>query len=249
MSAFLGIAGYEYRMGVRRWGLWLAFVVAGIPFFLNPLGGHDIEQMTSVWQMAASAALMANLLLPVVAGIAMADRLERDMRLGVRELQSATPLPRLTYVLAKYVGAVLVVATPSLLVSLAVDGVMVAQGAPVTLFGASLAAFAAINLVAYLFVGAFALACPLVMPVRVFQVLVTGYWIWGNFLSPQVMPTLSETLLTASGRWVAGGLFGMPWYDNTQATPLEAIVNLALIGLAATAALLALGHILERQSA
>ena len=125
---------------------------------------------------------------------------------------------------------------------------MVARGAPVALFGASLVAFLVINLVAYLFVGAFALACPLFMPVRVFQVLFTGYWIWGNYMSPQAIPTLSDTLLTVSGRWVARGFFGLAWYDQTLATPLEAAANLVLLGLGAAVALVALDRILARQS-
>ena len=42
------------------------------------------------------------------------------------------------------------------------------------------------------FVVAFALACPVVMPPAVFQILFVGYWFWGNYMSPDIVPTLKK---------------------------------------------------------
>src|SRR6185436_5849652 len=72
------------------------------------------------------------------------------------------------------------------------------------------AAFAAITVPAFAFVVAFSIACPLFMPVPVYQVLFTGYWFWANFVPPALFPTLNGTLVTPSGIFALQGLFGGP---------------------------------------
>jgi len=37
MSAFLGVARYEYRMSIRRWGMWIAFAIAALPYIIPAL--------------------------------------------------------------------------------------------------------------------------------------------------------------------------------------------------------------------
>lgn len=144
MHTFFGIVRYEYRMAVRRWGLWLGSLLAGALFFLSldvDPGGAAVD----AWQAAGSLAMVLNMLLPVVAGIMTADRLPRDSRLGVWELLQATPMPRAAYVPGKYLGALLATLTPVLLFLAVGTGLMVACGAPVALVGTSALAFLAIN--------------------------------------------------------------------------------------------------------
>jgi hypothetical protein len=47
---------------------------------------------------------------------------------------------------------------------------------------------------------AFSLACPLVIPLRICQVLFTGYWFWGKLISPKVFPTISDTQSSGTDR-------------------------------------------------
>lgn len=253
MSSVLGVIRYEYRMAIQRWGVWLAFALAGAAF-LSSMGGDTLSALAygknavSYWAVAGLAAWVMNTMPPVVGGIAMADRLARDRQLGVRELLRATGLSRWAYILGKYLGVVAATLTPVLLMTVIHAAGAVAAGASPKLLGASLLAFLGINVPAYLFVGAFALACPAVMPVRVFQVLYTGYWIWGNYISPQVMPTLSETLLAPSGRYVRGAFFAAPDMSMGEAhTVAEAILNLGLLAGLAGLALLALERYLAWQ--
>jgi ABC-2 type transport system permease protein len=82
------------------------------------------------------------------------------------------------------------------------------QGMPVAFLGYTWLAFLSISVPAYAFITAFSLACPVLMPVRVYQVLFTGYWFWGNFLNPEAIPTLNGTLLTAGGSYAMEGFFG-----------------------------------------
>jgi ABC-2 type transport system permease protein len=249
LSTLLGVCWYEASMGIRRWGVWVATLLLAAPA-INNLTGEQVAQR-SVWTSAAMVAVLVNVLTPVVGGIAMADRLHRDSRLGVLELLRVTPLSRAAYVLGKYVGAVAGAVAPVLAMSLAIDVVLVLTGAPPALLGAQVVAFLTINVLTYLFVGAFSLACPLFLPLRVYQVMFTGYWFWGNFLNPRVFPTLAGTLLTPSGVYVASGLFAgddrLPWWDAY--TPEQGLANVALLLACAAAALLALDRYLALQEA
>ncbi|HOG46667.1 MAG TPA: hypothetical protein PLB78_08475, partial [Anaerolineae bacterium] len=103
---------------------------------------------------------------------------------------------------------------------------------------------------AYLFVGAFSLACPAVLPVRVYQVLYTGYWFWGNFLNPKFVPTLAGTLLTPSGEFAAAGFFSASMVSGmvSSHTSLEAVLSIAVLLACAAAALFALERYLAWQA-
>ncbi|MHB1415528.1 MAG: ABC transporter permease [Chloroflexota bacterium] len=252
MRSFWGVVSYEYRMGVRRWGMWLAFLLAGAPYITNFAASFEVWQSGQAidsWRMAGTTALMTNVLMPVVGGIVIADRLARDRRLGVWELFWSTPLSRTGYVLGKYVGAVLAVLTPVLAIWLAALAAYVATGAPLAFATPALAAFLTVIVPAYAFVGAFSIACPAVLPVRVYQVLFTGYWFWGNFLNPDFLPTLAGTLLTPSGEYAAAGFFATGFGPGQGHTAFEAVLSLLVLAACAGAALFVLERYLAWQAA
>jgi ABC-2 type transport system permease protein len=178
---------------------------------------------------------------PVVAGILSADRVQRDFRLRLRELQDSTPQSRHAYVLAKYFGALVSSLLPLFLWVMGIAAVLTAVGrAHASMLSAVPVAFLAITVPAFAFVVAFSLACPMVMPLSIYQILFTGYWFWANFIPPQLFPTLNGTLLTPSGMFVQKGFFGA--HHNAA----DAVANLAVLGLCSAAALafldLYLGH-------
>lgn len=271
MSVFLGIVRYEYRMAVRRWGMWVASAIAALPSILSACTDQVRASNAPIWAVAGTLALSLNMLMPIIGGVSMADRLPRDDRLGTRELLASAPLRRHVYVLGKYVGVVAATVTPVLaaIVLLAaiisVRSLGVAAGARLpaalhrqlvlrqlgvaptellSMIGSLLVAFLAINLPAYLFVGAFSLACPAVLPVRVYQVLYTGYWFWGNFLNPEFIPTVADTPLAPCGKFVAGAFFGVGMAGTVVTEPLytagEAVLNISVLLACAAAALIAL---------
>jgi hypothetical protein len=112
------------------------------------------------------------------------------------------------------------------------------------------AAFLAITVPAFAFVVAFSLACPLVMPPSLYQILFTGYWFWASFIPPQLFPTLNGTLLTPSGIFAQQGFFGghvsQTLAGAAQRTPADAAANLAVLGLCSAAALFLLDLYLGR---
>ncbi len=246
MNVFFGVFRYEYRMSIRRLSLWLTFGILMVPYltsaFTPPSMNDRLPAANEVVSFAGTFSFMLNLFTPVVAGILIADRLVRDRKLGVDELLQSTALPRWAYLAGKYTAALLSLSTPVLLCSLLFGLIMIASGAPLGLLPAILLTFMGINFPALAFITAFSLACPLVMPVRVYQVLFTGYWFWGNFLSPEVLPTLNGTYLSASGVFAMDGLFGGvfggggPNWVNTT-TALDAYLNYAVLAVCIAAAL------------
>ena len=138
------------------------------------------------------------------------------------------------YVAAKYVGVLLSVLMPMFLLVFVTGTVLVAKGlAPLSFLWPLLLAFLSIAVPAHAFVVAFSLACPLVMPLRVYQVLFTGYWFWGNLLTPKAFPTISDTVLNAVGQYLLQAFFAI-YTDSTHKveggfTPPEAVLNLIVL--------------------
>jgi hypothetical protein len=109
-------------------------------------------------------------------------------------------------------------------------------------------AFLAIVIPSAAFVTAFSLVLSLFMPLRVYQILFVGYWFWGNYLNANVIPTLNGTLLTTSGLHAYIGYFG--GYPGVEGpllfSPIDATLNLLVLGVAVVFALMAAIHSLNR---
>jgi len=261
MQRFLGIFRHELSMALRRKGLWIAY---GLLFLFHtvllfsppPLGEMvkgEVISRSEAWSVAGRFLVAVNVFFPVVAGILSADRMRRDIRLGLRELQESTLLSRPVYVLAKYLAALASCLLPLFLWVMAIPAVMIAMGhATVDILLAVPVAFLAITVPAFAFVVAFSLACPMVMPPSVYQILFTGYWFWANFIPPKLFPTLNGTLLTPSGIFVLQAFFGVPASPASQGagqyTPADALLNLAVLGLCIASVLLLLERFLKRQA-
>ncbi len=240
MKDFIGVFRCEYTMSIRRLSLWLAFGLLLLIYLIPAFGPPDlagaIPAENEILPFVATNAFMLNIFMPVVGGILAADRLVRDQKLGMDELLWSTSLKRGTYLAGKYFATLLSIATPVLLGSLILSAQAVAVGAPLAVLPASVLAFLGINLPAYAFITAFSLVCPLVIPVRVYQVLFTGYWFWGNLLSSKVIPTLNGTYLTPNGLFVSYGFFGGLYQGSGPehiiiSPQIEAVINLAVLGV------------------
>ncbi len=257
MKQFMGLVQHEFNMSIRRKSLWIGNgLVAGL-FIISLLiqgpdeGRNYFAGNSSTWQEAGDMVYMFNMLIPLVAGILASDRLKRDYQIGIRELQISSSIKDGTYLAAKYTGVLLSTFLP-LVISvwgLAVYG-MICGLPPLDLLLSMMAGFALISIPTFLFVVAFSLVCPLVIPVRIYQILFTGYWFWGNFLSDKVFPTISGTLLNASGIYALQGFFvgtlsrtGKPLH-----TPVEAVMNIVVLLVCAAFAMTAGRYYLSRKS-
>ena len=258
MSQFFGVTRHEFNMSVRRPGFWIAYALLGSFYTITMLmpsvdGSSDVIPPEQVWSEAGHIVFMFNIFMPLLAGILSADRMQRDFRTGVRELQRSAPLSAPVYILAKYLGVLVSVLTPMFILVMVTSVLLVLKRlAPVEYLWPSLLAFLSIAVPAHAFVVAFSLACPLVIPLRVYQVLFTGYWFWGNLLSPKAFPTISDTMLNAVGQYPLQAYFGM-FTDSTQAvtdgfTPPEAVLNLIVLIACIAVALFAIDRFLHWQA-
>ena len=229
-------------MSIGRKALWIAygclFVFHTVLLFSPPPVGEwaagEIITADQSWAVAGRFLVAVNVFFPVVAGILTADRMQRDFRLGMRELQDSTPLSSAAYVTSKYLGVLASYLLPVFVWVMAIGVTMVAIGhASASILAALPIAFAAITIPAFAFVVAFSIACPLTMPVSVYQVLFTGYWFWANFIPPKLFPTLNGTVLTPSGIYALQAFF-----DGVVSTELagsgsftagDAALNLAVL--------------------
>lgn len=247
MSEFLGVVKYEFRMQIRRPSLWISFgLIAVYGYFV--MGGGATQLYASLQQELASHSLLytvvdsvatGELILPLCVGCLLADRLVRDRRVKVDELFTTMDTPLHTRLWGKYIGALIATIVPLLLVLCFFQGYIFIVSHNLLVIPLFLFAFLVVALPGLLFVSAFSLACPMVMPIPLYQILFAGYWLWGNlFLKQQVLPTLSRTILTPSGAIIANGFFG----TNTELlgiTPPSAAVA-SLVVLLSTAALVML---------
>ncbi|GAA0833068.1 hypothetical protein ACFQVD_25295 [Streptosporangium amethystogenes subsp. fukuiense] len=204
---------YEFRMQIRRpmlwivYGLTLAVTVAGFgsTYVTLDLGGGQGTLPNTA--MVASATLLMSLL-PIVYGCLLADRLVRDRRLGVAGILDTTPTGHTARLVGKYLGTCAATVTP---LALAYFGravaYAIAEGEPSAL-GWAVAVFVVAIVPGLLFVGALALAGPLLMPPMLFQVLFVAYWFWGSLIPPSMMPTVSHSILSPNSQYVAYGLLG-----------------------------------------
>jgi ABC-2 type transport system permease protein len=260
VSRFFSVVCHELLMSIRRPGLWvgygllIAFYIVTSILPIVPWSTVEVIPSEQVWPEAGLTVFMFNIFFPLLAGILSADRLQRDFRGGVRELQRSTPLSTGAYILAKYLGVLLSVLAPVFALVLINTVLMIAMGiAPAEFALPSLLAFVLIAVPSHAFVVAFSLACPLVIPLRVYQVLFTGYWFWGNLLSPQAFPTISHTILNAVGQIPLQVVFhefqGSTHPLDKGYTPLDAVLNPLVLAACIIAVFFVLFNYIRRQEA
>lgn len=202
-------ARYELRMMLRKRSLWIALgIIVALTGLASSRQLGDVVRDEDARNAMASTALLVNLFLPVGYGSLLADRLVRDQRLGVAPILDATPASPVARLLGKYVGACGAVLVPLATVYFGFAIVYTVVSGRLAGLGWALAGFAVVLLPAALFVGAFALAVPLIMPAALFRVLFVGYWFWGNAIQPTAMPTLSQTVVSPIGAYPLHVLLG-----------------------------------------
>lgn len=258
LAIFSGVMRYEYRMQIRRRSLWITYAI-----FALLLGaivfGNDSSTMYKVLvhpetvplsEVVVYWATVVNYLFPVVVGVMVADRLPRDRRTKEQVLLTTTSGTLHSRIFGKYLRSTLAVITPMLIVySLSIAYVLY-QTHTIMAIPLAIAAFASVVLPGVLFVSTFSLACPVILPVPLYQFLFVGYWFWGNLFPPnRGIPTLSNTLLLPLGGNAAMGFFGVQSSAIDHATVMQGVASIALLSGIAALVLVTLFYILKCQQA
>ncbi len=230
---------YEYLMQIRRWGLWIGLLLTvGLFFFLLLRATASAKVVppdyaAQPWKLATILLEEFALFAPIAAGILAADRFSRDRTLGTGELINSGLSSRLPLVLGKYVGSVLAVFTPPLIVLVGTLAYLAVYYHQPAVFLTAPVVLLAVVVPSWLFVVAWSLIFPLVMPLRLYQVLFAGFWMWAAAVPPDRMPTINFSIFGVNGQYAHYAFF---INDPAQSASLRppatvglAVVNMALI--------------------
>jgi ABC-2 type transport system permease protein len=216
VKAFLGTVRYELVMQLRKRSLWATYAVLAVVLGLVS-GGQVVRVLDEPGARHAMVltGVILTTLLPAAFGCLAADRLVRDRQLGVAPLLQATPAAATGRLLGKYLAVCAGTGLPIVLLYLLVATAYAAGHGTLAPYGWSLAVIGALLVPALLFVGAFALLCPLLMPAALFRVLFVGYWFWAAVMGPAVLPTVNGTVLCPDNGYLLQVVFGYYGEDNT----------------------------------
>jgi len=234
IPVFFGVLRYEFWMQFRRRALWITIICFILFISWRGFGGIFRELIGNPFHFQllpfiADWTSSINAIFPIAIGVLLADRLPRDRRTKVDELFTTMPGKLSTRLVGKYLGSTLATLIPVFAIYSIGIGCILYQNHDLSIIPMALATFAVIALPGILFVGAFSIACPSLLWVPLYQFLFVGYWFWGNLLSPRVgIPTLSKTILTPIGGYMATGFFGDP-YGQPGATPLQGVESIILL--------------------
>jgi hypothetical protein len=210
MSETFGVLRYEYLMQIRRWGLWVScgLLVGFFCFFLVSQPDQVGRQLAPTsWALGANLISLLNVLAPVAAGILIADRFPRDRQLHMQELlASVAPSSRLL-ISGRCLGSLLATLTPALLVLLAASTYLTLYlKMPVALLTLPVT-FLVLVVPTWLFFTAWSLIFPLVLPLRLYQVLFAGFWLWAIYINPNNLPTIDNSIVDVSGEYARYAFF------------------------------------------
>ena len=234
MKEFFGVIKYEYKMSIKRKGLliisllFIGFYIYSMTSSYEPIKPENMNTR-SYLMTAGNSAFFVNLFFPVFVGISAADRAIRDNKIGVKEIFRSTRISNQMHLFGKYIGVTLSYVTIELIIGSVVGILFVLVfHYPLVLILYSIIAILVIAVPALFFVIGFSLVCPYFMPLRIYQILFTGYWYWGNYINPDFIPSISRTILNASG------MYPMYRYFDTESilasnNPPNAILNIIVI--------------------
>jgi ABC-2 type transport system permease protein len=259
MRETLAVFRYEYLMQIRRWGLWIGlFLAIGVFFFLllrataNPKA-LPADYTTQPFKLATLVIEEFNLFAPIAAGILVADRFTRDRLLGMGELINSSLPSKLPLVLGKYAGSLLAIFTPPFILLVASVTYLAVYFHQPAVFLTAPVVLLAVVVPAWLFVVAWSLIFPLVMPLRLYQVLFAGFWMWSSAVPPDRLPTINFSIFSVNGQYAHHVFFlndpAGSHYFRPPATVGWAIFNICFIVGLSVVALALMPLVLRRQEA
>ncbi len=253
MKYLYGVIRYEYKMSIKRIGLLVIFALFALFFVLTTFISREdfiagAAMDGALWPTAANV-MIINLFVPVVCGILASDRIVRDEKLYMRELLRTTILSNKQYVWGKYLGVTLSEVTCILVITFSLGLSLFFIGLPFEIIPMCLLISLAVNVPAVVFVNAFSLMCPSWMPVRIYQILFTGYWYWGNYLNAEKFFSISDTILNVAGFYPLEAYWGITYGAPRGYTPVDALLNLLVIIVLAATALFVEERIIRQREA
>ncbi len=203
----------ELLMQWRRWGLWLAFGAtlaimslifisnaANIKYAPHANGPYtNLDEFINLYLYVTgrySVTLMA-----IIAALLVADRMVRDKRLGMAELQQVTTEGYPVYVLGKFIGNFVAMLIPAFVVLMSCGIALASLGFPLEMLRSLAWAFVLVFIPAFAVVIALTLLLASIVPLRVVQIGFPLLWLYST-LSPLGWHTLNDTIFNPVGRYI-----------------------------------------------
>lgn len=234
----------EIAMQWRRWGLWLTFAcVTGLLFLLTVPSAIFLRHLppTSLYVrqhytpadlnnlMTLGTTIYAAIFYGLIAALLVVDRVRRDQRLGMVELQRAAPQGSARYVLGKFLGNYVAVLLPTLLGYLLCALITLPLGWTVVLLAKFLLAFLLVFVPSSLAAVGLTLLLASLLPVRIVQVGFSLLWFEINLgIGWRV---LGYSIFNPSGLYVYPVFFPTPPMQYTQ-PGFQTSMSLALLNMA-----------------
>jgi ABC-type transport system involved in multi-copper enzyme maturation permease subunit len=255
-TALRGAFAYEFRMQIRRPALWIVMLCFGALQAVLGNGAlfdlllHNPGHYSGVLQVV-DWATRVNVLFPILVGVLLADRLSRDGRTRMNEVLNTLPASLGSRLAGKYLGTTLASILPVFLYYCLGLGLLSYSRHDLLIFPLGLEVFAAVILPGILFISAFSIACPAFIWTPIYQFLFVGYWFWGNLFPANIgIPTLSPTILTPIGGYMAAGFYGYnDVYQVHTATSWQGAASLSVLVCIAVLAIVALSWLLKWRQA
>ncbi|MGH2501088.1 MAG: hypothetical protein ACRDID_01095 [Ktedonobacterales bacterium] len=244
----------ELVMQWRRWGFWLTFgcVTAALllltaqaaTFLLHPpatsmyaRAGYTRSELNNL--ITLNTTMYAAMFFGLVVALLVVDRLKRDQRVGMAEVQGSTPQGAIRYALGKCFGNYLATLLPTALAYVLCALLAIALGWPILLLPKFLLAFVLVFVPSSAAAVTLTLLLSSVAPVRIVQVGFT--LLWFEFNLGLGWRALGYSILNPSGLYVYPVFFPVPLMQYTQpgfhtSMPL-ALLNIAALLLTAFVAL------------
>lgn len=213
----------ELLMQWRRWGFWLAFAAAwAVILFILFSNGHVLRHLDTIFRgLSVTPTEIVNyyvdantlypiLLFPIIGSLLVTDRMERDRRLGMAELQRAAPQDTPVFVLGKFLGNYIAVLLPTFVAYTFFSIVMLVLGAPVALLPTAFYAFVLVFLPSLAVMIALTLLLSNVLPLRIVQIGFPLLWLYST-RSPLGWHTIDDTIFNPRGRYVLPVFFPSPF--------------------------------------
>lgn len=233
----------EIRMQWRRWGLWLAFAGAlGLillaTFNQGPSHLHYLQTKLH-WTTAEVAndvtftiTYLIDFLFPPLAALMISDRLVRDSKLAIAEMQQATPQSSGVYILGKFIGNYIAMLVPTLLSLLIFGLIFVVSDFPPMILSDLLLVFALVFMPVYAALIGLTLLLSKLLPLRGIQIGIPLLWLY-SMTSPFGWYTLNNTIFNPNGIHIFPVFFPFPYIKDIHVTVYSSLENIgALLGVA-----------------
>ncbi len=233
----------EIAMQWRRWGLWLTFACVTILLFLLTAPSALFllhPPSTSLYArqhytptdlnnlMTDGTTIYAAMFYGLAAALLVVDRVRRDQRLGMVELQRAAPQGSARYVLGKFLGNYVAVVIPTLLGYLLCALITLPFGWPIILVAKFLLAFLLVFVPSSLAAVGLTLLLANLLPLRVAQVGFSLLWIEFN-IGPG-WHALVFTIFNPSGLYIYPVFFPTPPMQYAE-PGFQTSMSLALLNI------------------